>query len=239
MRTPTALAIAAISSLTLLSSAAPAREFEDKFGRIIEAELVSHTGAAAENVTINKGGKEFEVKVSIFSEKDQQFIRDWMKANPPKLNYAFRVEAEKKKLTSSSSSSSYSRSKSQVYVYEVKVTNLTRQPVSDITIEYLAFMKTSSSSTNSKGDTITVKGPMRYNQTATFTTKPFTLDSYRYSYYYSSSYSYKDSLLGVLVRVKDPQGNVIEDYRTTGTGFKATWPASRSGGVTKPEVVLD
>ena len=34
-----------------------ARVFEDQFGRIINAELVSHTGNESENVTIKKSGK--------------------------------------------------------------------------------------------------------------------------------------------------------------------------------------
>ena len=34
-----------------------AKVFEDQFGRIMNAELVSHTGAEGENITIKKSGK--------------------------------------------------------------------------------------------------------------------------------------------------------------------------------------
>lgn len=236
MRLPAIPLILALSAALNLPGVG--REFEDKFGRTIEAELVSHTGVGADTVTIEKDGKQIKAKLSLFSAKDQAFIRDWMKSTPPKLDYAFRVEAEKKKLSSTSSGTTSSRSKSQVYVYEVKVTNLTRQPVRNISIEYLAFMKSRYGRGDSHGDTIKVKGPMRYNQTATFTTEPFKLDSYRSTY---SSYGYKDSLLGALVRVRDPQGNIIEDFRTTGTGFKATWPKPETDVAVepKPDVILD
>ena len=43
-----------------------ARVFEDQFGRIINAELISHTGNESENVTIKKSGKKMVVKVSLF-----------------------------------------------------------------------------------------------------------------------------------------------------------------------------
>ncbi len=200
--------------------------FEDQFGRTIEAELVSHTGADGETVTIERDGKEFEVKVSIFSEGDQKFIREWMKSTNPTIDYAFRVEAAKKKISSSTRGGTYRRSKVQHYTYEIKVTSLTRQPVKDIRIEYHAFMK-DRSRTVRKGDALDVEGPLRYNQTVTFETEPFKLDTVRYSSYYSSSYSMKDSLLGVLVRVYGPDGKVVEDFRTSGTKFKERWPEKK------------
>ena len=77
-----------------------AKVFEDQFGRIMNAELVSHTGAEGENVTIKKSGKDMVVKVALFSEKDQKFIREWMKKTPPTLDYNFRVEVAKKEIQS-------------------------------------------------------------------------------------------------------------------------------------------
>ena len=68
----------------LLSSSA-VRSFEDKFGRVLVAELVSHAGIDADTVEIEKDGKKMEVRIDAFSEKDQQFIRDWMKRTPPTL----------------------------------------------------------------------------------------------------------------------------------------------------------
>ena len=55
-------------TIILISSTA-ARVFEDKYGRIINAQLVSHSGPAADRIKINKGGKEMNVKVDVFSKK--------------------------------------------------------------------------------------------------------------------------------------------------------------------------
>lgn len=219
-----------------LSAACGAREFEDQFGRMIVAELVSHTGEDAEMVTIDRGGKEFEVKVSIFSAKDQEFIRDWMKSTSPKINYAFRIETTKKKLseTRSGSGRRRGRTKIQQYTYEIKITSLCRQPVKDLSVEYHAYMAnnrnrfSSSSDIVQIGDKVDIKGPLKYNHTATLQTKTFSLDSFRSYYYYSSTV--KDSLLGVLVRVYDPDGNVVADYRSASSKFKNIWPTK--GGTT-------
>ena len=75
-------------SIVLMASTA-ARLFEDKYGRILDAQLVSHPGFNADNIKIDKDGKKLEVKVNVFSIKDQEFIRNWMKNTPPTLDYAF------------------------------------------------------------------------------------------------------------------------------------------------------
>ena len=61
-----------------------AREFEDRFGRLLEAELVAHGGVGAKTVMIKKAdGKTHDVEIGAFSEKDQTFIREWMKKTKP------------------------------------------------------------------------------------------------------------------------------------------------------------
>ena len=63
-----------------------AREFEDTFGRLINAELVAHWGAGTGLVKIEKDGKNLTVKVSDFAEKHQKEILKWMKEHPKKLD---------------------------------------------------------------------------------------------------------------------------------------------------------
>ena len=90
-----------IAILCPRSAIAEMRDFEDSFGRIIKAELISHGGLDAKKVKMKRAdGKEFEIEISKFSEKDQAAIRAWMKATPPKINYAFRIEAVKGKIGS-------------------------------------------------------------------------------------------------------------------------------------------
>ncbi len=66
------------------------RKFEDRFGREIEAKLVSHEGVDSGRVTIRKAdGKEYDVELNTFSKKDQQIIQKWMESAGLKLPARF------------------------------------------------------------------------------------------------------------------------------------------------------
>ena len=220
--------LAGLASMVL--STTEAKQFEDKFGRVMIAELISHTGADANTVKIDKSGKKMDVKVDIFSEKDQQFIRDWMKSTPPTLDYAFRIQAVKKKQSEVKGSRSYfSSSKTEVYLYEITITNLTRQPVSDLRIEHRTASQGRSKSLKFQRGTENVKGPLRYNDQITFISSPAKIQSGsgRSSYGYGSSYNFKESLLGVILRIYGPDGEPIEEWRSSGTRMdQVSWDAA-------------
>ncbi len=244
-----------LAGLGLAVGASPAREFEDAYGRVIEAELVSHTGADGELVTINKGGKELTVKVGVFSEEDQKFIRDWMRKTPPTLDYAFRVDASK-------SAGEAAGARSEKVAYEIKVTNLTREPVSGMRVEYRAYFldqtgqgvesglrkwaaarfgKRAVDRTVGKAEpvlkhvegTVPIEGPLRFNQTATFTTEALRIDEARKGRF---STGYKDELVGVIVRVYEPGGKLVFEHRDKKT---ADYEWGGEGEDAAPEVTLD
>ncbi|MCS5612527.1 MAG: hypothetical protein NZ961_19055 [Candidatus Poribacteria bacterium] len=203
-----------------------ARAFEDQFGRTMEADLISHTGISSDIIKIRMGGKQLDVEINLFSDKDQNFIRNWMKETPPKIDYAFRVEATLKQLgtvpkKTSSSRSSSSRTKTKTNVYEIHLTNLTRQTVRDLRLEYRIVKEGRSGKFEFQKGSKEISEPMRYNQDVVLTTAKSELDSYRSSY---SSYSYKEAVLGILVRVFDQQGELVTDWRSTGTKMgKISW----------------
>tara|TARA_R110001583_G_scaffold135184_1_gene286928 strand:+ start:65 stop:862 length:798 start_codon:yes stop_codon:yes gene_type:complete len=206
-------------SIVLMASTA-ARLFEDKYGRIMDAQLVSHPGFNADNIKIDKGGKKIEVKVNVFSIKDQEFIRNWMKNTPPTLDYAFRIDVVKKKQSEIKGQRNYySGNKTEVYVYSVTVTNLTRQPVGDLRIDYRTVSQGQSKDVQFQQGSESVKGPMRYNDTITFITMPLTLQSVK-----SYGYRYKESLLGVILRIHGPGDKLVEEWHSPGIKMdKITW----------------
>ena len=189
----------AIACLLPGLAGAQMRDFEDSFGRTIRAQLVSHTGASAETVLIKKAdGKEFDVKISMFSEKDQAAIRKWMKATPPTIRYAFRVEGIKKKDGPSTA------------IYNLEVTNLARETVNGISVKTRSIYEYSyvPSIPNYYGyggrfvgieETFKIPAEMKFNQTASFST--------------SSRYN----LLGVMVRVFNAAGDVITEEKMGST----------------------
>ena len=209
-------------SIVLMASTA-ARLFEDKYGRIMTAKLVSHPGTNADHIKIDKAGKEMDVKIEVFSEKDQQFIRNWMKSTPPTVDYAFRVDAVKKKQSGIKGERSYySSSKTQVYIYDITVTNLTRQPVGNLRIDYRTVSQGQSKELQFQQGNESIKGPLRYNDTITFITMPSTLQSVT-----GYGYSYKESLLGVILRIYGPGEKLIEEWRSPGIRMdKMTWDSA-------------
>lgn len=215
------LLVISISQSKVLS-----RTFEDQFGRTIKADLISHTGISSNEVKISKDGKQLNVKISLFSEKDQKFIRNWMKETPPMIDYVFRIEATLKQLGSFKSKSnsiysSTSRSKTKTNAYEINLTNLTRQTVKDLRLEYRVVKEGRSGRFEFQRGRKEISEPLRYNQDIVLTTAKSELDSYRSSY---SSYSYKEVVLGVLVRVFDKQGELVADWRSSNTKIaKISW----------------
>lgn len=247
-----------------------AKVFEDQFGRIINAELISHTGAEGENVTIKKSGKKIVVKVALFSEKDQKFIRGWMKETPPTLDYNFRVEVAKKEIQSKPSANPFEKSSSGKTAFLMRLTNLTRQPVNGLRVEYRAYMKDYGGGRSSDDDKesdkegdkegdrggrggfseeqieeylrsrfgrgrggrgssrgssakpkIThveeskdIEEALDYNQSVTIESKAMRLDSGKNRY---SSGKWRDELIGVIVRVFEPGGEMVYEYRDQST----------------------
>jgi len=210
------------ASIVLLASTA-GRVFEDKYGRIMNAQLVSHPGPAADRIKINKGGKEMNVKVDVFSKKDQEFIRSWMKSTPPTLDYAFRIDAAKKKQSEDKGERTYySDSGMEVYVYEVTITNLTREPVGDLRVDYRTVSQGQSKELQFQEGSESIKGPVRYNDRITFNTTPSTLYNVSSRRYYG--YSYKESLLGIILRIYGPGDKIIEEWRSPGIRMdKVNW----------------
>ena len=227
---------------------ADARPFEDKYGRTIDAELVSHTGASAKTVKINKGGKEMEAPIANFCAKDQKFIRDWMGKTPATIAYAFRVESDKRVVDSARGKAYLEKNKSAVTVYDIKVTNLTRQTVKGVRVEYKAFMRNNgdidylSSSRRGKiqsvTDSIKIPSELAFNRSAKITTKSLRIDSSRSSF---SSYNFSDELLGVIVRVYDPEDRIITEWRTPNRSFeKMPWSAGDGKSSTAaPRVIVE
>lgn len=212
--------------ISISQSKGLSRTFEDQFGRIIKADLISHTGISSNEIKISKDGKHLNVKISLFSEKDQKFIRNWMKETPPTIDYVFRIEATLKQLGSFKNKSDYiyrstSRSKTKTNAYQIKLTNLTRQTVKDLRVEYRIVKEGRSGRYEFQRGHKEIIDPMRYNQDVVLTTTKSELDSYRSSY---SSYSYKEVVLGVLIRVFDKQGKLVTDWRSSNTKIaKITW----------------
>ena len=202
MRT-TLLAALALSTFSLH---ARARTFEDRYGREIEAKLIAHTGIASDEVTIATSGREMRVSISIFSDRDQRYIRDWMVQTPASVDYAFNVGTKRVGTVRD-----YMGAR-----YEIEVANLSRHLVSDISIVYRAYMLEPRAAVRNRDavegkaeqqryieGTQIVPGPLRYNDTAAILTRSLP----------QSRGDSGSELLGLIVRLYAPCGKLVYEAR--------------------------
>lgn len=132
-----------LAALLIVSFDAAAREFTSQDGRKINGDLLAHSG---DQVIIKVGAKEFAVPVANFSLDDQQFIKEWIAANPGsmrfKLGYFFDVEREREDVTQGKAAGSMidDKLKTFPYTYEMIVFNRDITDADGIEIHYEIYI---------------------------------------------------------------------------------------------------
>ncbi|MCB1088431.1 MAG: hypothetical protein KDM63_15390 [Verrucomicrobiae bacterium] len=193
----------------------------------MKAELVNHDGKGVVELK-REDGQTFKVQPNVFSLDDQAFIKTWMEKNPPKIDYRLEVKVTPEKIAGQRRDFGYKKVKNEEWAYKVEVRNLSRDEAANLTVEYRVFAKNEAEGAYSSSEMggfhkgqAAVKGPVRYNETATFTTKSVNIDFVDYD---GAGYRYKDGLQGVMIRFKDAQGKVVLDYVSPTTSLQGkTW----------------
>jgi hypothetical protein len=196
------------------------REFRSATGKSISAKVVSHKGDGKVKLEL-VDGKKSTIAIDRFSVDDQKYLKEWVEKHPPALNYAFNYEVEEERGKTERNRQSYVKSKTEQRAYEVKITNMSRDTVSDLTVKYQMFMHNGSDGsgyigTSQEGrflqtDTVELPADIDYNHTRTFVTKTFKIDSEVTNYYYNDR-SRKDEMEGIIIRVFDKAGTMIDEY---------------------------
>jgi hypothetical protein len=221
----------AMGGLALSSLAhAEFRDFTNANGNVIRAELVSHK---AGKVKLKRAdGKEFEVAPTVFSLDDQTFIKEWMKKNPETIAYRLDISADKKKVAGDTKNMGYKLVKNEKWSFLISLKNISRDPASNLTVKYRVFYSNAadgsySASSSDQSSLRMVEGEgkleaeLDYNRTMQVTTTPVQIDTVDYD---GGGSRYKDELKGCLVRVLNPQGEVIVDWVSPQTSMNSkTW----------------
>lgn len=214
--------------LAPLSTQAEMREFTNQGGQKIQAELISHNGAGMLDLR-RADGRTFQISASTLSLDDQAYLKTWMEQNPAKVDYRLDIKASPQKIAGNRKNLGYKIVKNEVWVYNVEIKNLSRDTVADLKAEYRVFASNNAdgefSSYESLGGFVSgeaaLKGPYRYNETATFKSKEMKIDTVDYS---DVGGRYKDGLLGMMVRIKNAKGEVVVDWVTPTAALKGkTW----------------
>jgi hypothetical protein len=197
------------------ASHAEMREFKSAQGSIIKAHLKKAKGQMIYLTT--EAGKEIQVSLAGFAKEDQNYILKWMAEDPLAIDYNFVCKAEAKLLpaTKSAANSYYERVSSQQQQYNISVQNSCRNALTDLSIDWCAFMlnrvtlSTSGSYSFSFSDSNPI-GELRVKRgsesipslaasyTHSFSSPPFSLDSVIDKYYTGAKR--KDVMQGVWLR---------------------------------------
>lgn len=191
-------------------------------GKSIKAELVSHSGG---KVTIRReDGNQFEVDPAIFCKQDLAAIQEWMKANPAKIDYRLRAGATKK----TGSSTDYSTD----WYYELTLRNDGQEAVKGIKILYRVLYESYGDSRMNEGEHL-LEQNLEFNRTLVIKSETVSLASKRSSR--------NSGMKGCLIRVLDPNGEVILDWVSNEVGMKdVTWESTtpKEPGQQGPEVEI-
>ena len=114
-----------------------AREFTDKQGRKLDAELMSVDGA---NVSLkrNADGKVFTVHSATFSEADQAVIREFAATN---VSYSFEMKNSRERISKVKRKMGNVEVEDESWDYKIDLRNLSRGPADGVKIDYCLFKR--------------------------------------------------------------------------------------------------
>jgi len=223
-----------------LSTFAEPRTFTNSQGRKIVAEPVSLGGDGTLDLK-REDGNLFQIKISDLSLDDQQFLREWTVANPPKIDYRFEIKVADEKMagTRSTELGGYKKVKNELWTYRVEIKNLSRQTVGGLKVDYRVFVRNEANGSFRSSDgvgegfisgTAPLEKDLRYNESVNFTAGEMKLDSVSYDWSSMRDERYKDALRGIMIRIKDKNGKVVQEFISPNASMKGkTWdtvPAS-------------
>lgn len=208
-----------LTSLCLIAATAvlSAREFTDKLGRKMNAEILGVTG---DTVALKRDGETRPVGASItlFADADQKFIREWAAAN---VKYNFDVSYTKRKLNSTKEKSGPEIYITETWNYEIGLRNKQTVELTDLRADYWLFTKADegkgkgTARVQTSGSTkISVKG----GASTSFNTEPVALNKTElkgnFIYIDGTRPRFSDAMGGIVIRVFDQNNREVFKYAT-------------------------
>jgi hypothetical protein len=212
-----------IISLSLLSAfaaclVAEARDFTDKQGRKLSAEIVSVTG---DMVALTRPGDKQPIgaRIEIFSDADQKFIREWAVAN---VKYSFDVTYTKKKLDSVKQNSGPEVYTTETWNYKIDMRNKQPMELNDLRVDYWLFTKadegkgkgTARVKTSGSTTLASIKGA----STTSFNTESVELNKTElkgnFIYIDGTRPRFSDAMGGIVIKVYDKNDKEVFKFAT-------------------------
>lgn len=203
--------VASIDPETLRGRFTPDPEWilRDKDGREVEAKLISAHGEVVK-IQRTDDEKEFEVPIAMFDAYTEERIRAWIDRDPEAVDFSLELSASRELVDSNDFEISNRNLKTTKWSYRVKLTNLTRNPLSGAEVEYriiyddnVDFIRTSAMPGEGKaqqeGQSVDIP-TIQFNDEIEFLTPPIETHTYEYKTSRDRDFA-KDDIKGVWVRV--------------------------------------
>jgi hypothetical protein len=226
----TAALVLSVGSL----EAAP-RIFTSTDGKTIQAEVIAADGLQATLKLAD--GRQTAVPLNRLSQADQQYLADWVKANPQAIRYSFTVDATKDKLESKTAAtgSSIVKGTATSWLYHVKITNRASQAITGLKMRYQIHYTDVEGTTKSSEFKSGVKDvpDLKPGGSTTVDTDPVELvkTELNGSFYYADGAKSRqsDTIKGIAVRLEH-NGKPVYDFGTANVKMVAESEASTRAG---------
>lgn len=209
-------------------------------GQEIQAKLLSANG---ESVTIERvdDGRQFVVELASLDEFSGERVRQWIQYSPEAVDCHFAVSVEKIQLDSATFMTGGRDLKNAEWCYRVKLTSLSRNPISDAKLEYrivyddeveIARTVVAPGKGPNQQDGQLVDLPeMIYNDEIEFETAPVVLHTYEYVPSRGDREYSRDLIKGIWVRVLKGGEVVYEFQSQPSTMASLSWDNEEKGEI--------
>lgn len=211
-----------------------AREFIDKQGRKLNAEIVGVTG---DMVALMRAGETRPIgaNISLFSDDDQKFIREWAAAN---VKYNFDVAYTKKKLDSTKQTSGPDVYISETWNYKIDLRNKQTAELADLRVDYWLFTKTDEG--KGKGTArvqtagTTKIAAIKGGAATSFDTEPVQINKFElkgnFIFLDGTRPRFSDAMGGIVIRIFDKNDREVFKYATDNDLLPAAVGKPKAGG---------
>ncbi len=201
------------------------RDLRNRQGNVIEARILSVSSDLKEMKISRRDGREFKISPLEMDLDSQQYIKQWVAANPVSIDYRLDVSTELRERTTQREKDDYYDYRTERCNYVVTIKNLTRETVPETFVEYVFCLEDGARIYNPEAGSTwawteynpperkLVRGRVEmqelpYNHEFRFESDPHEVEKIQVD---NTVYA-EDRILGIRVRIRTKSGALIGEF---------------------------
>ncbi len=198
------------------------REFSDMQGRVIKAKIVEFDSVKGKLLIEREGGKQVWVRPSVFSEPDQDYIKEWFAAEQVLSEKNLRITLKKQNdAVHEKESDRDCAFDGEALRFEVTLENRTEDPIENLKIKYRIFIAVEDKTVDGEDYTRPVSGELVVEHIAAASSVAVLTES--------ATYGKRTGTIEVVysnkkTRITDTEEKVISDEELIGIWLKVIGP---------------